>query len=209
MEMFVDDGNALLVSGLTGYYDEGETAQPLARFPLAGLLGAKMKEIRVAGFDRTDVSVDSYTLPAHMWNTTIVTDQAQVIGEKNHEILAVHHYRGGGVWWIPSPIGIGAWLYDSKPLSSYLQTLVSNFVNHLPMFTSPLENVTARWLVSDSTRWGIFCNRNEKAVTIQFLSQLQPATRIVYGHGLNEGIHSTVLIVPPQQTVVVEYDRRE
>jgi flagellar hook assembly protein FlgD len=44
--------------------------------------GARMKEIKLTGFNRTEVVVDSIIFPARIWNTTIINTKAKPLGSK-------------------------------------------------------------------------------------------------------------------------------
>jgi hypothetical protein len=45
LDAFVHNGNTLIVTGLTGFYDPYVKAWPLAGFPLAKVTGAELKEV--------------------------------------------------------------------------------------------------------------------------------------------------------------------
>jgi beta-galactosidase len=135
LEAFVDNGNALLVTGLTGFYDPHVTAWPLAGFPLARVLGADLKEVHFIG-DQFDLplSQPATTLPSHLWISSIENHSAQVAGERDGEIIATTRKTesGGTVIWIPSLVGIGGWLQDTEPLAQYLKTVLAKAIDSEP-----------------------------------------------------------------------------
>ncbi len=53
---------------------------------------------------------------------------------------------GGKVIWIPSPVGLGAWLTDPKPLARYLQTTFQDYRAVPLTLTRPQENCLLRVL---------------------------------------------------------------
>ena len=49
LEAFVENGNILIISGLTGFYDPHALAWPLVGFPLGRVTGAEWKEVHFVG----------------------------------------------------------------------------------------------------------------------------------------------------------------
>ncbi|MDT5268740.1 MAG: beta-galactosidase [Acidobacteriota bacterium] len=134
VEAFVRGGNTLLVTGLTGFYDEEARFLPSERWPLSSLLGARPKEVHTPN-DRAEVawSRPALTLPSQMWLGEIENDSAEVAARWDGRVTAVRKRVGSGeAVWIPSLIGMGAWLGDGAPLAGLLAELNAPFTRDLP-----------------------------------------------------------------------------
>jgi beta-galactosidase len=134
VESFVKHGNIVLISGLSGFYGPYAKAWPLAGFPLAKVTGALLKEVHLRSVEPA-ISLDpSHPLPARLWISTVTPQSATATAFDGGEAVATERTvpGGGTVVWIPSPIGIGAWLGDSEPLALYLRKSI------LPKTRAPL-----------------------------------------------------------------------
>ena len=124
---FVEQGNFVLVSGLTGFYGLHGEALSLSGFPLAGLTGASLKEVHLTSeIPYLGLGQPQVKLPSRLWVSTIGPGSAVPIAEEGPEVIATMRSttRGGKVLWIPSPIGLGAWLTNAGPLANYLQSVL-------------------------------------------------------------------------------------
>lgn len=138
---FAQTGGTILITGLSGLYDEHGKMWALAESsPLSELTGARLKEVHLLG---TEISVpmQSGPLPSRMWMSSVIPQDAAAIAQLDGETVATdRHLAGGGrVIWIPSPVGIGAWTGGSAALAKYLRTTLSAIYAPLP-FTLEDEN---------------------------------------------------------------------
>ena len=128
LKAFVANGNTLLISGLTGFYNPHAEAWSFEGFPLGEVTGGSLKEVHFVG-DRFSISLDTpeVTMPSHLWASSIENVSAKPAGHRNGELIATERTSANGskVIWIPSPIGLGAWLTDSEPLAGYLRTALA------------------------------------------------------------------------------------
>jgi beta-galactosidase len=173
LEAFVDNGNTLLITGLTGFYDPHAKAWPLAGFPLARVTGAELKEVHFIG-NEVDLPLSSpaITLPSHLWIGSIENQSAQVAGELNGEIVATTRKTesGGRVLWIPSPIGIGGWLRGTEPLARYLSTVLAPISDREPFrFPQPQKNCLMRILGNGNSYLSVVTNGEESPVRCEVL----------------------------------------
>jgi beta-galactosidase len=168
LEAFVDNGNTLLITGLTGFYDPHARAWPLAGFPLARVTGAELKEVHFIGSD-ADLSLSSpaMTLPSHLWISSIENHSAQVAGERNGEIVATVRKteNGGTVLWIPSPIGIGGWLRGTEPLAGYLKSVLEQPIDREAFrFPQPQKGCLMRILRNGNAYLSVVTNGGDSPV---------------------------------------------
>ena len=124
LESFVANGNTLLITGLSGFYDPHAKAWPLAGFPLQRLTGAGWKEVHFVG-DAIELPMADGrpALPARLWLSSLANHDARVIAERGGENLATDRRLGNGgrVLWLPALVGQGAWFGDAAPLAALLK----------------------------------------------------------------------------------------
>lgn len=131
LQIFVKHGNTLFITGLTGFYGPHAKASPGIGFPLSEITGGKLNEIYLRG--KTPLvsltSPSGAILPSRLWVSSIDSSTATAIGRQDGEVIGTERdVQGGGrVIWIPSPIGLGAWLTDAQPLARYLQVSLKPF----------------------------------------------------------------------------------
>jgi beta-galactosidase len=127
LEAFVANGNTLLITGLTGFYDPHAKAWPLAGFPLQRLTGAGWKEVHFIG-DAIELPMGdgSTPLPARLWLSSLSNRTAKVISQRGGESLATDRRldNGGRVLWLPALVGQGAWFGDAAPLAAFLKEVM-------------------------------------------------------------------------------------
>ena len=173
LEAFVDNGNTLLITGLTGFYDPHAKAWPLAGFPLARVTGAELKEVHFIASD-VDLKLSSpaMTLPSHLWvssisPSSIENHSASVTAERNGEIVATTRKtaNGGLVLWIPSPIDIGGWLRGTEPLATYLKSVLAHSIESEPFrFPKPQKGCLMRVLRNDNAYLSVVTNGGDSPV---------------------------------------------
>ena len=138
LEVFVEHGNVLLISGLTGFYGPGAKAWPLAGFPMGKITGAMLKEVHLRDPEPSIALDRAHPLPARLWLSTVTPEFAQAKAFDNGEAVATERTLpgGGSVVWIPSPIGLGAWLGDAEPLALYLRDTILPRAHMVPFAMS-------------------------------------------------------------------------
>jgi beta-galactosidase len=131
---FARSGGTLLLSGLSGLYDEHGKMWALdPAQPLSSITGARWKEVHLLGKE-ISVPLESGALPSRMWISSTTLVDARAIGTRDGETVATdRQFAGGGrVIWVPSPIGIGAWTGDPAPLEKFLAGALSKVYAALP-----------------------------------------------------------------------------
>lgn len=206
LEAFVDNGNTLLITGLTGFYDPHARAWPLAGFPLSRVTGADLKEVHFIGPDvdlklkRPDVS-----LPSHLWIGSIDNHSAEIAGERDGEITATIRKgaNGGSVIWIPSPVDLGAWLRGTEPLAAYLQTTLSKTLNAEPFrFPSPQPGCVMRILKNGEVSISVLTNGGDSPVKCQVQHPAGLHGQKLWGELPADSGTAAVYSLPPRGTAV-------
>ncbi len=165
---FVRRGNTLLVTGLTGLYDPEGKCWALEKLPLADMLGARLKEIRLLDqIFQVQLSDPEVTLPAHLWEGEVEPGSAVVIGETAGRVTAVRNtYGRGTVLWMPSLVGLGAWLTDSGPLSKFLLEMAQPWLAQLPVrFQNRVPDCLLRTLRADNAFLTVVTNGGDREET--------------------------------------------
>jgi beta-galactosidase len=139
----------MIITGLSGYFDEHENSVIKTGFPLQNLVGGTIKEIKLVReifpYKLYDMNDD---LPVHMWETEILPTTGEVEGKSGNSVIALRNQFGEGeVLWIPAMIGLGAWLDQNSPLAGllikegFLYCDTFSFGSHYPgLFMKVLEN---------------------------------------------------------------------
>lgn len=167
LRSFVEHGNTLLITGLTGFYGPHATAWPLMGFPLAEITGGQLKEVYLRG--KTPLvsltTPPDTVLPSHFWISSIDSSSTTAIGHQNGEVIATERDipGGGRVIWIPSPIGLGAWLTDPEPLTRYLQASLNGVLSAPFTLAQPQDSCLLRVLENQGTYLTVLTNGAETA----------------------------------------------
>ena len=179
LKAFVNNGNTLLITGLSGFYDPYAKAWPLAGFPLAAVTGADLKEVHFIG-DEFDLRLSSppLTLPSHLWIGSVENNSAQAVGEREGETTATARKTPGGgmVLWIPSPVDIGGWLRGTEPLAGYLKTVLEQSLDGEPFrFPQPQKGCLMRVLKNGNMYLSVVTNGEDSPIrcTVQHPAALR------------------------------------
>ncbi|HZP07021.1 MAG TPA: beta-galactosidase [Terracidiphilus sp.] len=171
LHSFIDHGNTLLITGLTGFYGPHATAWPLKGFPLAEITGGQLKEVYLRG--KTPLvsltAPSDMVLPSRFWISSIDSSSTAAIGRQNDEVIATERDVSGGgrVIWIPSPIGIGAWLTDVQPLTQYLQASLGDALSAPFTLAQPQDGCLLRVLENNGAYVTVLTNGAETSKTCE------------------------------------------
>jgi beta-galactosidase len=187
LEAFVRDGNTLLVTGLTGLFDPEARAWPLGRSPLETVLGARMKEVRLLG-EKGSLRLDQppLVLPFHLWESDVEPITATPIARDGDRVTAVRHRLGKGeAVWIPSLVGLGAWLGDGEPLSQLVASLLGPARDTLRAqavtFAARQPGAVLRVLESGRQLVAVVTNGEATAKTVRLATGRPEPPTVVYG----------------------------
>lgn len=206
LEAFANNGNTLVITGLTGFYDPHAKAWPLSGFPLARVTGGDLKEVHFIDPD-VNLTLDTppVTLPSHLWVSSIENHSAQIVGERNGEITATirRTSNGGAVIWIPSPVDIGGWLRDTQPLASYLASVLPQSIEHEPFrFPKPQQGCLMRVLKNADTSMTMITNGTGFAIHCSVLHTAGLHGKKLWGDLPQDDGSQAVFSLPPRATAV-------
>ncbi|MGN0188915.1 MAG: beta-galactosidase [Candidatus Cryptobacteroides sp.] len=203
MESFVKRGGKLIVLGISGFFDENMHAIVQTSKPMNKCFGAGVSEYKVCEtMFTTQLQNPQISLPAHLWKGILKPSTAQVIGkDENGNVTATRNIYGKGeVVWIPSLVGVGAYLGDDTALSSFLRLETKEAVDNVHFrFPAVVEGVYMRTLQSGSQYMTILVNKNTESKSVELIVPEGLKPEQIYGRGSNK---DNLILLPPESTQV-------
>lgn len=206
LHSFIEHGNTLLITGLTGFYGPHATAWSHMGFPLAEITGGQLKEVYMR--DKTPLvwltTPSEALLPSRFWISSIDSSSTTAIGQQNGEVIATERDVQGGakVIWIPSPIGLGAWLTDVQPLTQYLQASLNHVLSAPFTLTQPQNNCLLRVLENQGTYLTVLTNGAETSKKCEIKAPLGLHTTTLWGTMPQGSATASTYTLPAQGTLV-------
>jgi beta-galactosidase len=206
---YVENGNKLIMTGMTGFFDEYMHNVNLSKNPFSDLLGAELKEykFRKQDFDLI-LSNPQLRLPAHMLQGDIHNISANVISKSKDSITGIrNHYKNGEVIWIPSLIGLGAWQKDNVALTQLLKIEIEQAARTLPFcFKNHQPSILLRTLEVNGGYITILINSGDKTVDVEFKNEILLKPDFIFGKQ-REFANNTIKLLS-QETVVINWDKK-
>jgi beta-galactosidase len=206
LHSFIEHGNTLLITGLTGFYGSHATAWSLMGFPLSEITGGQLKEVYLRGKIPlvSLIAPSDVVLPSRFWISSIDSSSTTAIGQQNGEVIATErHLPGGGrVIWIPSPIGLGAWLTDAQPLTRYLQTSLNDALSAPFTLTQPQDNCLLRVLENHGTYLTVLTNGAETSKKCEIEAPPSLHATTIWGRTPQSSVTESTYALEPQGTFV-------
>jgi beta-galactosidase len=206
LNTFVENGNKLIVTGLSGFYDENMHNVYMSSDPYRKLFGATLEEFKFVGdsfaLDLTDPQVQ---LPAHLVKGIIKTDKAKVIGTLNDDVIAVRNQYGKGeVVWIPSLIGLGSWQKDNTSFAAFIKKETKEVAQQLPFKLSEhSKHIMLKTMEADGNYLTILVNMKDENKSIALEKKVNKKARLIFGGKLIENVDIRNIHLAPQETVVI------
>ncbi len=206
METFVRNGNKLIVSGLTGFYDENIHNVMLTGFPLQDLFGGNVKEFKVVE-NYFDLKLDdpAIVLPAHLWRGTLQPTTGKPIGSLGEEVIGIRNKFGKGeVVWVPSMLGLGAWQNNNVPLAGWLEQEAYPQIDCTAFrFGSHTQGVIMRLLKNADEYCTILINSKQEPATVELNSKFDLSPEIIDGITTSQEFRRREIRLAPQETLVI------
>jgi beta-galactosidase len=143
-------------------------------------------------------------LPAHLWQGTLAVDGGEVVSHAPDSlpVALMHQYGKGRTLWIPSPIGLGAWQQDNRPLAQLLQNWLKNAETPPVRFKEHHPGVTMKTMMGETGLYTLMINKNDspKEVVLDF-AKLRTG-QILYDSAGAE-CHGNTVLLPPDACVVL------
>ncbi len=210
LENFVSKGGRLIVSGLTGFFDENMHNVMKTGFPGEKLFGGTISEFRYTG-DKFEININSpdITLPAHWMQGIIKNNSSDVIGKSGEEITAARNcYGKGEVVWIPSMIGLGARRGSSEPLSGFLKMEVANSITCNPVSLKKYENgILMRTMKSDKSYLSVLINKNPDTKNLELSIPDSLKASIIFSNKSGNFSSRNICTIHPEETLIIRWDQ--
>jgi hypothetical protein len=206
LHTFIEHGNTLLITGLTGFYGPHATAWPLTGFPLAEITGGQLKEVYLRGKTPLVSLTTPFdaVLPSRLWISTIDPSSATAIGKQNGEVIGTEREitGGGRVIWIPSPIDLGAWLTDAQPLARYLQASLKAVQSAPFTMLQPENSCILRVLENQGSYLTVLTNGAETSKKCEIKTPLGLRATTLWGPMGQSSTSESIYTLEPQGTSV-------
>ncbi len=178
---FVRRGGRLIVTGLSGFYDENMYCLFMNGFPLAECFGAEVGEFKVCG---ERFSLDN-GLSAHLWRGLLVPSTAEVETTFGDDVAAVRNRFGRGeVVWIPSLVELGAEndAAAMAALADFYRRECTEALEAVPAsFGKPEPGVFMRTMRSDEGLLTLIVNKRDTEADIPLRIAGYESPEIIYG----------------------------
>ncbi len=203
---FVENGNKLIVTGLSGFYDENMHNVYMSSDPFRKLFGATLEEYKfVRGSFDIQLSDPKIELPSHLVKGLIKTDKAKIIGTSNDDIIAVRNQYGKGeVVWIPSLIGLGSWQKDNASFAAFIKEETREVTQHLPFTLSDhSKHILLKTMETDGNYLTVIINMKDENKSIALEKKVNKEARLIFGGKLIDDANNSSILLAPQETVVI------
>jgi beta-galactosidase len=206
----VKKGHTVLATGQTGVYGERAEFWPTwEHYPLQELFGGTIKDMRL--IDREfplNLDEPTLTLPAHLLQGEIRPSTGRAIGHDGTRVTALRNQCGRGeVIWIPSLIGLGAWLGDNRPLAQLVQAITRPLTDRMPFrFSTHARGCAMRVMSNGRRHLTVVTNGAAERKQVSLLHQQAAPPKVIWrqegsavtGHGeVDLGPRQTVVMLWP------------
>jgi len=210
IEKFVAKGNKLIIDGNTAFFDEFENNTLVQNFGLEKVFGAKITETKwiKERFD-IDFAQPKITVPAHIWINELETSTAQSIATYNGKTIATRNqYLKGEAVWIPSHIGLAAFLYDEKPLSELIINEITPFLEPNTLrFNAYTKGAYLRILETEKKKVAVLSNSSESPITVSLVGTEFTNKKMIWNPNSLD-VNTKSITIEGRQTIVLGWDRR-
>ncbi len=201
---FVRGGGKLIVTGLSGFYDENMYCLFMNGFPLAECFGAELSEFKVCG--------DSFALDngltGHLWRGILTPSTAKTEMTCCGDIAAVRNRFGKGeVLWIPSPVELGAERDDRAmaALADFYRRECLAAIETAPVsFARTEPGILMRTMHGGEGLLSLIVNKRGEAAEIPLRIAGYEAPETIYGTAV---VRDGTVTVEPDSCVVVLWRR--
>jgi len=202
---FVENGNNLIMTGMTGFFDEHMQNVYQKSSPFRELTGADLKGFDFIG-DYDKVNIDGINIPVHMLIGELKNYSGTVISEKDGKITGVRNkYGNGSVTWVPSLIGLGSWQNNNSPLSDFLQNELSRNFEKLPIvFKKHMPDVIMKTLESKNGYVSMIVNNGDQTVEVSISIQANKKPMIIFGESR---MINNKIVVNSNDTVIIKWSK--
>ena len=200
---FVEKGNKVIMTGMSGFFDENMQNVYQQSSPFKDLTGADLRGFDFVG-NSSEINFGNLTLPVHMLIGELKNYSGQVISQVNEKVTGVkNNYGKGAVIWIPSLIGLGSWQNDNSALAEFLSDELRSNIIKLPLwFDRHMPRTIIKTLESEDSYISMIINNNEDAIEIPIRQQSSKNHEILFGKA---AFKNNEIIIGPGDTIIIKW----
>lgn len=202
---FTKKGGKLLVTGLTGFFDENWNAVSTTQFPYEELLGASLKEQKYIGEESfVKLSNSNIFLPINSFKGTILNKTGIPIATENGEILAIRNKYGlGEVVWIPSNIEIKARQLNDDRFAKFVKYEIKQILSDSDIyFSARQKDVFCKTKKTENGYLSVIINKSSKSRHIKFVNKINRNPQMIFSDKHSK-ISNNWLTIADNETVVI------
>ena len=209
LESFVSRGGTLIADGLTGYYDFNAHSTVVSGFALEKLFGGFPMEFKMdTPLFYLALEGRGYKLPAHLWKGYVEPSTATPVLDRAGDCIGtVNRYGRGCVYWVPSPVALGArYADDYSELSRFTLTLLSDSVLHAtPHFGKYHKDLLMKSFTSNGRIYSLVINKSPSVQTVDIVN-VKGVSSVLFAdkHAHVEG---NKLTLASEETVIIEWKK--
>lgn len=209
LSLFVARGNKVILTGLSGYFDENMHALFQTSEPLKPLLGASVAEYKVVS-DNFALKLEdpNLSLPAHLWRGELKNYKAKAIGRVGNYVIASRNtYGKGESVFIPSCIGLGAFEKGNASLANWLLYETMSALDSLPIYISSHKpGILLRTMVDNNRYATILINTTNTQENVSLGGLKGKKGRLIYGTRSSTWKGDTQLELAANETLVLLWE---
>lgn len=167
IKTFVRKGGKLIVTGLSGFYDQNMHCILMNDFPLEECFGGRISEYKVVA-PYFDLKADDLSLPVHLWKGVMAPTTAVTIANDGEDVVATRNsYGQGEVVWFPSLIELGGWRGDNAPLAEFYRGVCRRGIEAAPVrLVNPDSDVLLRVMECGGKLLTIIINKGSEPTEV-------------------------------------------
>lgn len=203
---YVAAGGHLVVTGLSGFYNEYMQNSFMNGFPLSDVFGSELSEFKVV--DRY-FRLPAGKLESHLWKGLLVPESASPRIVDGEEVLAVSNDFGeGSVTWFPSMIDLGNWHRDESALAEFYGGECCDAICSMPFrFAHPYKDVLVRQMSAGDDYVTIMINKTGRKVRLRHITSLRHP-EIIYDSMPGAGrVRRSGTVLAPEECVVARWKK--
>ncbi len=202
---FVEEGGILIATGLTGYYDRSMACAFMDGWPLAGVFGAGLEEIKASGDYFPLPPVGGVRLTSHLWKGFIRPEGAKVISGDRDGVYATEYHLGKGkAIWLPSAIDLGCRNHDEKALAAFYNSLISGLSTSPVRFSKPREGILMRTMESGDKIITVLVNKSGRNSCVRLKTSCS-GPRVLFRDGRGS-VRGRRVRLGSEATMVIEWN---
>lgn len=182
---YVHKGGTVIMTGLSGFYDETMKCSFIGSHPLSEVAGANLGEFKVHQ-NYFDINIMDIGLRTHLWKGILKPRDARVLCEMDGEPLACENEYGKGRFiWVPTPLELAA---SPESLGQFYLACAPGAAldcrRHLDYCD---RHLSCRMLETEDAMIYIITNTSDAAKQV-IIRQEAAGSRTIYGkNNLNDG----------------------